>query len=91
MHFGKPMLVLPLFWDQHDNAQRVEETHFGVHLSTYQFSELEFYTALDMLLSDASLNERLAAIAQRLQADPGTHKAADLIWRLAQGKQPITE
>ena len=91
LHFGKPMLVLPLFWDQHDNAQRVEETHFGVHLSTYQFSELEFYTALDMLLSDTALQERLAAIAQRLQADPGTHKAADLIWRLAQGKQPITE
>ena len=38
-HHGKPMIVLPLFWDQVDNAQRVDETGFGKRLSTYGFEE----------------------------------------------------
>jgi UDP:flavonoid glycosyltransferase YjiC (YdhE family) len=41
LHFGKPMVVLPIFWDQHDNAQRIDETGFGVRLPTYSFRDGE--------------------------------------------------
>ena len=36
LHHGKPMVVLPIFWDQYDNAQRMHETGLGVRLSTYE-------------------------------------------------------
>ena len=52
-HHGKPMIVLPLFWDQVDNAQRVDETGFGRRFPTYDFADAEFLGAIDGLLADA--------------------------------------
>ena len=80
---GKPMLVLPIFWDQHDNAQRVHETGFGVRLPTYTFADGQLDDALASLLSDAALRERVQAAGERLRRRPGTARAADLIEQLA--------
>jgi MGT family glycosyltransferase len=80
--FGKPMVVLPLFWDQYDNAQRVHETGFGRRLDTYGHGREELVDAIDELLADATLAERLSKVAARLQQAPGTARAADLIERV---------
>jgi MGT family glycosyltransferase len=81
-HHGKPMIAMPVFWDQYDNAQRVDEAGFGVRLDTYGFTDGEMTAALDRLLADTALHERMADISRRLQADPGAVRAADLIERL---------
>lgn len=78
-HFGKPMIVLPLFWDQYDNAQRVDETGFGVRLSTYSFTPEEMHGALERLLGDADLNARMQANAREIQARDGLAVAAKVI------------
>jgi MGT family glycosyltransferase len=80
--FGKPMVVLPLFWDQYDNAQRVHELGYGVRLDTYGHEPDELRGAIDLLLADEVLRERMRRISARLQDDPGTAKAADLIERV---------
>jgi MGT family glycosyltransferase len=79
MHFGKPMIVLPLFWDQYDNAQRVHETGWGIRLDTYGHAPDELKAAAERLLSDGALHQRLAGVSRRLQAATGTVRAADLI------------
>jgi UDP:flavonoid glycosyltransferase YjiC (YdhE family) len=89
-YFGKPMIVLPLFWDQYDNAQRVDELGFGRRLATYAFEDGDLGAAIDGLLADTTLHGRLRAISARLQAAPGTVKAAGLIERLAATGQPVT-
>ncbi len=82
-HFGKPMIVLPLFWDQYDNAQRVDELGFGRRLSTYEHDPAELRSALDDILGDEALRRRLAAASARLRRQPGTVRAAELIERTA--------
>ena len=88
-HFGKPLVALPLFWDQYDNAQRVHETGFGIRLPTYEFEEADLLGSLDRLLADADLGARMDAIAARVQASPGTEKAAGLIEQLAATQAPV--
>jgi UDP:flavonoid glycosyltransferase YjiC (YdhE family) len=89
-HHGKPMVVLPLFWDQVDNAQRVEEIGFGRRLSTYAFRDEELTDAIDELLADPALASRLAAMSSRIKASSGTVRAADLIERVAMTGKPVT-
>ncbi len=89
-HHGKPMVCLPLFWDQVDNAQRLEETGFGARLPAYEAGPEELTSAIDRLLGDEGLRSRLAAVSARLQANPGTVRAADLIERLARTGAPVT-
>ncbi len=83
LHFGKPMIVLPLFWDQHDNAQRMQETGLGTRLDTYRFTDAQLHEALDRLLGDAALRGRLAAAAAAIQRRDGVSRAAGLIEQAA--------
>jgi MGT family glycosyltransferase len=89
-HHGKPMIVLPLFWDQVDNAQRVDETGFGRRLSTYGFRDEELTDAIDELLDDRGLAARLDAMSRRIKAGSGTVRAADLVERVARTGEAVT-
>jgi MGT family glycosyltransferase len=80
IHFGKPMIVLPLFWDQHDNAQRLAECGLGVRLPSYEFEDAQLHEAIERLI--AGPDRRLSEASARLQRHPGTIRAADLIERL---------
>jgi MGT family glycosyltransferase len=84
LHFGKPMIVLPLFWDQYDNAQRVHETGHGIRLDTYRFTDEDMSSALDALLGDDALLQRLAAESATIRERDGVRRAADLIEQVAE-------
>ena len=88
MWFGKPMLVAPIFWDQHDNAQRVHETGYGIRLPSYALERDALVSAVERLLTDGEMRRRARAAGERLRKRPGTEAAADLIERVALTGEP---
>jgi len=90
LHFGKPLIILPLFWDQYENAQRIDELGFGVRLDTYGFTDAELTGAVDRLLADTELRERLAAIGEAVRARDGLRVGADVIEQVGtQHRAPV--
>src|SRR5262245_57475589 len=79
LHFGKPMILLALFWDQYDNAQRMDELGLGVRLDAYGFTDAQMRQAMDRLLADGGLRQRLARAGQAIRALDGLGQAAAII------------
>ena len=90
-HFGLPMIALPLFWDQYDNAQRLEETGFGVRLPTYDWSEDQLVGTVHRSLVSENLRTQMRSNAKAIQAEPGRVAGADLLERLALTAEPVTD
>jgi UDP:flavonoid glycosyltransferase YjiC (YdhE family) len=55
-----------------------------VRLDTYGHEPAQLLAAIDRLLADSALAERLRVLSGELQAAPGTVRAADLVEALAQ-------
>jgi UDP:flavonoid glycosyltransferase YjiC (YdhE family) len=79
------MIVLPLFWDQYDNAQRVAELGLGARLDPYGFTDAQMHEALGRLLADGALHERLASAGQAIRERDGVSRAAAIIEGAAEG------
>lgn len=87
LHFGKPMIVLPLFWDQYDNAQRVDECGYGVRLGTYSYTDDELVAAVDRVLTDEAMRARAAAAGERIRSLDGVVRAADALEAVARARR----
>ncbi|MFH9329058.1 glycosyltransferase [Streptomyces althioticus] len=85
LRFGRPMILPPLFWDQHDNARRMAELGYGVRLDPYRFTDSQLHGAIGRLLGDTALRRTLTETGGTIRASDGLHTAADLIERVAAG------
>ena len=78
-YFGKRVIVLPLFGDQLDNGQRVEETGLGLQFQPYHVTQEELLAGIEKLLADDLLEKRMVSISKRIQASKSQQRAAKVI------------
>ena len=79
LYFGVPSLVMPYCWDGHDNALRAEECQVGRRLDRNDWTPEKLGSAINALLADGAMHERLRANARRMAGAPGSERAADAI------------
>ena len=84
--FGKPMIVMPLFGDQPDNAQRIHDKGLGIRLDPYRCSKQELLEAIEKLLNDKELNDKMKNISKRIQTTKSIDKFPKLVEALVKNE-----
>jgi len=80
---GKPMIVMPLFADQYDNATRIQDKGYGLSIEPYTVTEAELSKAIDQLLNDSQLIAKMKSIGERICAANSKAKVCERIEQLA--------
>lgn len=78
------MICLPVFGDQFDSAQRIHELKLGKRINPYKIETMgdELVKAIDELLYDNELDDKLRAISERIKGDNRQEQLADKIEQL---------
>ena len=83
---GLPLVVVPLFADQPENARRVAEVGAGISVEPNRedpaATTAPLRAAIESVLTDPSYRERAGALADELRAEPPVDEAVPLLERL---------
>ncbi|WP_085722918.1 glycosyltransferase [Pseudomonas sp. R37(2017)] len=82
LYFSLPSIVIPYCWDGHDNARRAEETGVGRYLPRFADPIAALPGAIEQLLGDKAMHQRLQQASSTMQSSRGTEVAARAILRL---------
>lgn len=82
LYFGKPSLIMPYCWDGHDNATHIDERGYGLAMERYTWKDADIAAALERLLNDAAMKQRLESLSAHMQAEDGRRKGARALDRL---------
>ncbi|XP_025018382.1 uncharacterized UDP-glucosyltransferase YdhE-like isoform X1 [Tetranychus urticae] len=83
---GKPLIVIPQFGDQLDNAQRIADLGLGVRLNLHEFSGEKLLKAIEDVLNNKEIHSNVARVSEELKKSDSRDKVISLIEQLARNK-----
>ena len=84
LYYGKRILVMPIFFDQFDNAQRLVEKDLSIQLNPFECTEKELIESVDKLMSDDILEQKFNAISKRIQSEQNILKLPQILQNIIQ-------
>ncbi|KAH8406762.1 hypothetical protein KR222_010008 [Zaprionus bogoriensis] len=79
IYFGKPILGLPIFYDQHLNVQRATQAGYGLGLDLWSTTAAELHDQISELLADEKY-ARAAQLKSKLYSDQKDTPLERAIW-----------
>ncbi|XP_046909147.2 NDP-glycosyltransferase YjiC [Dermatophagoides farinae] len=84
LYHGKPVLIMPMFYDQYHNGVRVVEKKIGLTLNPFRFEDHELVEAIDRLLSDDQFRNRAEKIAKNISERRSKEEACKKIEKIVE-------
>ncbi len=84
-YYGLPSVVVPRAADQFENAAHLQREGLGLRLQEHSLSAGTLRLRLTRLLSSPDIAARVAALGQKMRAEPGASRSADLLERVLSG------
>lgn len=79
LYWKTPILALPFFGDQHDNAARLMDVGVARRLHKQQFDAAEVFAKVEALLHNSNVQDAVDRVASNLRQTNGRDRAADLV------------
>lgn len=86
---GVPLVAIPITNEQPGIASRLARTKAGKTLQLSKLNEITLRTAISEVLSESSYRDNAQQLQKIIQASGGVERAADIIEKAAQTRQPV--
>lgn len=82
LYYGVPIIVLPVFFDQFDNAQRVADLCLGKKLLPYSCSTADLMDAINGTLANKTLKSKCKEISREIKTRDDSRKVSAMLKKL---------